>query len=151
MALSSHGRHRPHLWVVPREPTEHVRRARFTNPLWLVFGVLGGPLAWAVSYALIAALLSPACSASNPTVLGLSGVEARELLVAAAGALVAIGAGLISLHIFRRVAMPEEETTGGSIGQTAFWALGGTFLSAVCLFAIAATGAAAVTLSGFCA
>jgi hypothetical protein len=143
--------HRPHLWIVPRAPAEHAPRARFVHPLWLVFGVAGGPLAWTLTYTFTAALLSPACSKSNPTFLGMYGALVVELLLAIGGAIVAMGAGIVAWSIVRRVSRPEEGTAGGSIGQAAFWSLGGMFVSAVSLFAIAATGATAITLNGICA
>jgi hypothetical protein len=150
MALSPRRHHRQHLWIVPRAPAERAPRARFTNPLWLAFGVAGGPLAWVFSYTLTSALISPSCSMSRSIILGMPSAQVRELLIATVGALVAVSAGIVSWYIFRQVARSDEETAGGSIGQTAFWSLGGMFLSVIFVLAIAATGVASITLSGMC-
>jgi hypothetical protein len=93
MALSPRRHHRQHLWIVPRAPAERAPRARFTNPLWLAFGVAGGPLAWVFSYTLTSALISPSCSMSRSIILGMPSAQARELLIATVGALVAVAPG----------------------------------------------------------
>jgi hypothetical protein len=112
--------------------------------------VAGGPLAWAISYAVNAALLSPSCTPPGPTFLGMSEAQIVELVVAAAAALVAAGAGIVSWRVFRQVSRPEEETVSGSISPASCWSLGGMFLSVVFLFAIAATAAASATVNGIC-
>jgi dolichol kinase len=65
-------------------------------------------------------------------------------------ALIAGASGLLSWHIWRAVGRREEEQTSGSIGSTAFWALGGVFLSGVFFIAILLTGGLALGLSTSC-
>lgn len=124
---------------------------RHFHPVLLWLGILGGPLAFALVRLAGLALLSGPCR--RPASASLFGLSTSQQLMAAITilcALVAASAGLLSWHIWRRTARPEEEQTVDSLRSVPFWSLGGLFLSGVFFVAIVLSGGLAIGLSTPC-
>jgi hypothetical protein len=130
----------------PRRPADR----RF-HPLLLWLGILGGPLAFAlVRLAGLVLLAGPCTQPGRNSVFGFSNAQWLMAAITIICALIAAAAALLSWHIWRRTARPEEEQTMAGLGSDGFWALGGLFLSAVFCVAIILTGGLAIGLSTPC-
>lgn len=122
------------------------------SPLRLWVGIVTGPIAFLVVRVASIVLLSHGCGHGTATrVLGLSPAEVATAGITLLGALLTIGAGLMSWHIWRRTSLRQDEVTSGSMPRVPFWALGGVLMSAFFLFGIVVTGAVALALSTGCA
>jgi uncharacterized membrane protein YidH (DUF202 family) len=122
----------------------------YTLRLW--FGVLGGPIAFAIDRFTAIVLLSRPCGQRGigSGLLGLSVTQSVLLLVTILMGLLACDAGVAAWSAWRKTARSEEETTAGNIRSVPFFALGGMFLSLVFLILIVFTGATAIVLAGAC-
>lgn len=134
-----------------REDLRRRSRAERVRSLWLWIGILTGPVALLVVGVISVVLLSLDCGrVVKPHVLGHLSFQVATGAITLLGALVTIGAGLISWRIWRWTSLPEDEVTFGDMPRVPFWALGGVLLSTFCLAGILYTGGLALVLSEGC-
>lgn len=132
-----------------REELRRRSRAERVRSLWLWIGIVTGPLAFLAVRIAGILVVSHGCGRTSawlgqsPSTLVIAGIT---LL----GALVTIGAGVMSWRIWRRTSMREDEVSTGNMPRVPFWALGGVLLSAFFVFGIAITGGIALALSTAC-
>src|SRR5207245_9239806 len=102
-AHSPENRHHLRLMRPGKERYPAARGSRI-NPLWLWFGVLGGPVAFGVARLVGIALTSGHCvrPAAASALFGLTPAEQLMAAVTIAAALVAGAAGIASWHVWRR-------------------------------------------------
>jgi hypothetical protein len=141
----------PEILSANREELRRRSRAERVPSQWLWIGILTGPVAFAVVRIASIVLLSHDCGRmAGPHVLGLSLPQAATAGITLVGALVTLGAGLLSWRIWRQTSLPQDEVSVGNMPRVPFWALGGILLNAIFLPAIAYTGGVALLLSGGC-
>jgi hypothetical protein len=135
----------PQALIANREELRRRSRSERIRPLWLWVGILTGPVAFAAVRLASIILLSHGCGgALSPAVIATAGIT----LV---GAVVTVGAGLLSWYIWRWTSLREDEVSTGNMPRVPFFAMGGVLVSAFCLFGIVTTGGLALALSGGCA
>ena len=141
----------PEALAANREELRRRSRAERVRSLWLWIGILTGPVAFAVVRIASIVLLSHDCGQIAGThLLGLSPYQVATAGITLLGALVTMGAGLLSWRIWRQTSLPEDEVTTGNMPRVPFWALGGMLMSGFCLLALALTGGLALALSASC-
>lgn len=124
---------------IPRPILERIPPESPVSPvLW--FGVLGAPGAYAVQLGLGYWLTQAACSPAGEE-WGIS-LSAWAIVVTALAALVAIGAGLTSIWLYRRHGDRHDPPPAGRV---AFLAAVGMTVSVLFLLLILMTGAGVVT------
>jgi hypothetical protein len=132
-----------------RYPPPRERRA---NPLWLWFGVLGGPVAFGLVRLVGSLLVISQCghSTAGSAHLGLTSAQQMMILVTIGAAIVAAAAGIASWRVWRQTRRQTEGESGESLSSAPFWALGGLFLSSVFFALILLTGGLAIGLATTC-
>lgn len=135
-----------------REDLRRRARAERVRPVWLWIGILTGPVAFLavriVSIVLVTHGCSQAAAGSGPFGLSSSGMVTAGVTVV--GALLTIGAGLMSWSIWRKTSLSEDEVSVEHMPRVPFWALGGMLLAAFFLLSIVITGGTALLVSTSC-
>jgi hypothetical protein len=134
-----------------REELQRRSRAERVHSVWLWIDIVTGPIAFLVVRIASIILLSHGCSTGAGALLGLSLPQLATAGVTILGALVTIGAGLVSWRIWRCTSLREDEVSTGNMPRVPFWALGGVLLCAFFLFAIVVNGVLTLALSTACA
>jgi hypothetical protein len=126
---------------------------RGLNPLVLVPGIVGGPIAFGITRFAGMVLVSGPCSQSTggTMVAGLTPSQQIFTAITIVCAIIAAISGLWSWHIWRNTPRREQDQPGESMRAVPFWALGGVFLSAVFFCVIVLDGGLALGLSSGCA
>src|SRR5438309_10998963 len=97
----SSNKHRQLRLVRPGEGRSPVPRAGRVNPLWLWFGVLGGPVAFGLVRLIGSLLVISRCvrPAAGSALLGLTSAQQMMSLVTIGAAIIAAAAGIASCRV----------------------------------------------------
>ena len=142
----------PDALVANREDLRRRARAERIRPLWLWIGILTGPVAFLGVRIASIVLVSHSCgqTATGLRMLGLGSSQLGLAGVTLMGALLTIGAGVVSWSIWRRTSLREDEVSVEQMPQVPFLALGGILLSGFFLLAIVMTSAMALVAGTSC-